>query len=56
MLPKISLVKVGGGDDWIYRVPEPEPDKQKLLKQLDVDIPSFFPRNGFKIVVNVPTT
>ena len=55
-LSKISLVKVGAGEDWIYRIPEPEPEKQKLLSQIEIDIPAFFPRNGFKIVVNVPTT
>ncbi len=55
-LSKISLVKVGEGDDWIYRIPEPVVDKQKLLKQLGVVIPDFLPREGYQIVVNVSTT
>ena len=55
-LSKISLVKVGAGDDWIYRIPEPTADKQKLLKQLGVVIPDFLPRDGYQIVVNVSTT
>ncbi len=55
-LSKISLVKVGAGDEWIYRIPEPTADKQKLLKQLGVVIPDFLPRDGYQIVVNVSTT
>ena len=55
-LSKISLVKVGVGDDLIYRIPEPVVEKQKLLEQLGVVIPGFLPRNGYQIVVNVSTT
>ena len=41
-LSKISLVKVGEGDDWIYRAPEPDESRQKLLKQLGVVITALY--------------
>ena len=55
-LSKISLVKVGEWDDWIYREPEPVVDKQKLLKQLGGVIPAFLPGEGYRMIVNISTT
>ncbi len=55
-LSKISLVKAGSDDDWIYRVPEPDESKQQLLQQLNIEIPQVLPQSGFKLVVNVSTT